>query len=126
MSYTNTAQLGTEHTEWLGKLDFYEAELGILEERLAEVAGKNTSLDARAGTEHFQNQFIVQRNNIAELKHAVKEEARHTLADVKQHVGLVESTRVGEHKKIEEDIKIFEKVINEIRQEFNAYLSKWM
>ena len=126
MSYTNAAHLGAEHKTWLNSLEFYEKELDILESRLAEVAGKNTDAEARAGVEHFQNQFIVQRNNIDELKHAVNEHAHLAFEDAKHHAGHVETTRIDEHHKIDDQVKTFEKVINDLRHEYNLYLSKWM
>ena len=126
MSYTNTAQLGLEHKEWISKLDFYIEELHIMENRLTEVATKNSSIEARAGMEHFQNQFIVQKNNIDELKHKIKEEAHLAFNDASQHAGRVEEHRIEEYKTMGAEIKDFEKVVNELRHEFNQYLSKWM
>lgn len=126
MSYTNASNLGVQHTEWVKTLDFYKSELSILENRLTEVAGKNSGADAMAGVEHFQNQFIIQRNNIDELKHAVNEHSHLTAEDAKHHAGKVETGLVSDHKKIEADVKQFEIVINELRHEFNAFLSKWM
>jgi len=126
MSYTNATNLSTEHKEWLDKLDFYEKELSILKDRLTEIAGKNSSLEARTGIEHFQNQFIVQQNNIDELRHTVKENAHLAFEEVKQHAGHVASGMVDEYKIIDDAIKSFEKVVNELRHEFNLYLTKWM
>lgn len=126
MSYTNTANLGSEHSEWLGKLDFYKNEIGILKERLTEIADKNSSLEARAGIEHFQNQFIIQQNNIDEMKHSINENEHMAFEDVKQHAGHVSTVRVDENKKMEEEIKGFEKVMSDLRHEFNLYLTKWM
>ena len=126
MSYTNTANLGIEPSEWLSKLDFYKNEIGILKERLTEIVGKNSSLEARAGVEHFQNQFIIQQNNIDEMRHSIHENAHHAFEDVKQHAGHVSIARVDENKKMEEEIKGFEKVMSDLRHEFNLYLTKWM
>ncbi|QEC66777.1 hypothetical protein FRZ67_05465 [Panacibacter ginsenosidivorans] len=126
MTYTNASNLSVEHGVWLGSLDFYEKELDILENRLAEVAEKNTDAEAKAGIEHFQNQFIVQRNNIGELKHTVNEHAHLVFEDAKHHAGHVEQARVDDHKKIDDAVKTFEKVIKDLRHEFNTFLSKWM
>ncbi|CAN5900864.1 hypothetical protein BH11BAC4_BH11BAC4_17680 [soil metagenome] len=126
MSYTNAIKLGPAHAGWLRSLDFYETELDILEGRLAEVTIKNTALDAREPAEHFQNQFIVQRNNIDKLKHAIHEHAHLVYEDIKEHVGRVQEKRVEEHAKIEGEVMQFEKVINELRHEFNTYVAKWI
>jgi hypothetical protein len=126
MAYTNASNLGVEHGLWLGTLDFYEVELDIWEHRLAEVAEKNTDSEVKAGVEHFQNQFIVQRNNIDELKHTVNEHKHLVFEDAKHHAGHVESLRVDDHKKIGDSVRTFEKVISDLRHEFNTFLSKWM
>ena len=54
-----------------------------------EIAGKNSGLKARTGIEDFQNQFIVQRNNMDELKHTAKENAHLAFEELKQHAGHV-------------------------------------
>lgn len=124
MSYTNATHLENAHQEWIKALDFYKEDLDILEKRLAEVSLKNTSMVARADAEHFQNQFIVQRNNIDELKHAINEHTHLVFEDMKQHAGRVEETRIDQHKKLEEDVKEFEETVNDLRHEFNKYLAK--
>jgi histone deacetylase complex regulatory component SIN3 len=126
MSYTAVPHLITEHEEWLIAADFYDNELDNLEESLAEVAGKNSSSDAMKSVEHFQNQFIIQRNTIDELRHSINEHVHKTLLDAKDHVGRVESKQVQEHKKIKDEFDSFKKVINELRDEFKIFLSKWM
>jgi NAD-dependent SIR2 family protein deacetylase len=60
------------HQDWLSRLQFYKEEIYILKERLQEITSKNSSKEALAKAEHFQNQFIVQRNNIDELVHSIK------------------------------------------------------
>jgi hypothetical protein len=63
MNYTSVAHCGHEHQEWIKAMDFYKDDLQLLQKRLMEIAGKNNGHDTMAEVEHFQNQFIVQRNN---------------------------------------------------------------
>ncbi|MBS1666954.1 MAG: hypothetical protein JST58_06225 [Bacteroidetes bacterium] len=126
MSFTNTASIGVEHTEWINKLEFYKNDIGILEQRLMDIAGRNSSSEAMAGIEHFQNQFIVQRNNIDELKHAINENVHLAFEDAISHAGRIDGDRIGTQKKLEVQVRAFEKVVNELRQEFNQYAVKWM
>ena len=51
-----------EHTDWISKLKFYDDEICILKNRLSEIISKNTQKDILAEAEHFQNQFIIQKN----------------------------------------------------------------
>ncbi|UEG49769.1 hypothetical protein LK994_14100 [Ferruginibacter lapsinanis] len=126
MSYTNAKHIGNAHQEWLNELDFFEKEIGILERRLAEVNSKNTSNESRAEVEHFQNQFIVQRNNISELKHSINENKHLVFEDAQQHAGHVKVIRMDEYKRFEDEIVASEKILYELRQEFNKYAAKWM
>lgn len=126
MSYTTVAHCGTDHQQWLKAIDFYDNELDILEDRLAEVATKNNGQEAMKGVEHFQNQFIIQRNTIDELRHYIHEHEDNVLKDVKAHAGHIETQQVKNHDALKEEFNGFEKVINELRDEFKLYLTKWM
>lgn len=61
-----------ENTEWKNKLNFYGEEISILSGRLAEITSKNSNKEMLSEVEHFQNQFIIQQNNIDEIKHGIK------------------------------------------------------
>lgn len=126
MSYETVSHSQTEHQEWLKSISFYDNELDILEERLTEIVKKNTSHEALEGLEHFQNQFIVQRNNIDEIRHNINEHAHKSKLNAEKQSEVIEEALASEHEKMKDEFTIFEKVINELRQEFNLYLSKWM
>lgn len=114
------------HDEALRGLEFYKQDLLILQQRLQEVAAKNSSFEVRQSVEHFQNQFIVQRNNIDELKHKINEQLQLLGKDAQAHGGRVDKDLAKEEEQLSEEYKGLEKVINELRHEFNQFLSKWM
>lgn len=126
MSYISVSHCGNEHQIWLKSMDFYDEELDVLEGRLIEIVKKNNRQEAMAGVEHFQNQFIVQRNNIDELKHSINEHSGRVAADVQTHLGKMENSMIAEHDNLKDRVEVFEKVINELRHEYNIFLSKWM
>ncbi|MBI3138646.1 MAG: hypothetical protein HYZ15_08690 [Sphingobacteriales bacterium] len=126
MSYTTITRIGTDHTIWQKGFGFYKDELDIMESRLSQVAGSNTTFEARQGVEHFQNQFIVQRNNIDELKHEVNLYIEKLGADALKHGGRMETGMISEHTVLHQKYEDFERVMNILRHEFNEYLSKWM
>jgi phosphoenolpyruvate-protein kinase (PTS system EI component) len=126
MSFTNTTQVNAEHQEWLKGLDFYKEDIHILENRLTEIASKNTAFEARQGIEHFQNQFLVQRNNIDELRHKIKEHISTNGKKTELAAEVVENEKLAEHENLKDEYLSFEKVIKDLRQEFNIYLAKWM
>ena len=126
MSYTSVTHLTNEHNDWLRALDFYDTEITTMESRLIEVALKNNAQDALKGVEHFQNQFIIQRNNIDELQHNIKinlQQIAHQALAIANHVEIF---TLSEHENMREDFMSFEKIMLELRHEFNRFLSKWM
>ena len=125
MNYTTVSHCGNDHQEWLKGVEFYDQDLDTLEKRLMEIVTKNNTRDVMAGVEHFQNQFIVQRNNIDELRHSINEHAGKVASGAKAHEGRMETTLVGEHEGLGEQVRSFEKVFNELRHEYNLFLAKW-
>ena len=126
MSYTTISHCGNDHLEWLKSIDFYEDEFDSLEKKLMEIADKNSGQEVMAGVEHFQNQFIVQRNNIDELRHSINEHAGKVAVDAKAHAGTMDSYLIGEHDRVKDQFNIFEKIVKDLRHEFNLFLAKWM
>lgn len=126
MSYTSVNHAGTDHTIWLNGSGFYKDEIKVMESRLAEVAMKNTSFEVRQGVEHFQNQFIVQRKNIDELKHEVNLYVAKLANDSKQHAGHIDTVLLPEKVRLHESYESLERIMKGLRAEFNVWLSKWM
>jgi hypothetical protein len=126
MRYTSISHVSNEHSDWLRALEFYDKEFFILESRLADVAEHNSSREVMAGVEHFQNQFVVQRNNIDELQHSIRENLAKLKAEVVVAAGHIESNLVAEHDALREDFMGFEKVVLDLRHEFNRFLAKYL
>ncbi|MDE3250292.1 MAG: hypothetical protein KGO82_16645 [Bacteroidota bacterium] len=126
MSYTTVAHCGNEHASWLKSIAFYEEEFDRMKQQLLELASKNTGHELMAQVEHFQNQFILQRNNTDELKHAIREHDMLVGAEASAHAGKIELATATNHNKVREEFLGIEKVVNDLRHEFNAFLSKWL
>jgi hypothetical protein len=115
-----------ENTEWLNKLSFYTDEITILTGRLEEIAAKNTDKEVLAFVEHFQNQFIIQKNNIDEINHVVKQNEQALEKEINSNPVAVDHRKVEYHAKEADLVNSFEKVFNELREEFNEFSAKWM
>lgn len=126
MTYTSVNYCGTDHSHWLKDLGFYDEELDTLEKRLVEIVQKNNGKEVMASVEHFQNQFVVQRNNIDQLQHDIRQHDGNVAAEAQAHAGKMESSEVAVHGKLKEQVETFEKIFNELRHEYNKFLSKWM
>ena len=79
-----------------------------------------------AGVEHFQNQFIVQRNNSDELNHEINLYVQKLGEDAQHHAGHIGTYLVVEHDQLQDKYENLERIMNGLRHEFKDYLAKWM
>lgn len=119
-------KLHEEHKTWLNKLLFYKDELSIMTNRLSEVAKKNTSREVRSLVDHFQNQLVIQKEQIDFLNHDIKSHESYLDAAVRKNVNNIEQSKFSDHTKHRESIAVFEKLFKELREEMIDFLSKWM
>jgi len=115
-----------ENSDWINRLEFYKEEIEILKERLAEIANKNSSKSVLSEVEHFQNQFIVQRNNIDEIGHLIKLNEQLLENEVNKNEIAVDHRSLPYHIEEKEKLEGFESNISNLRKEFNTFSSKWM
>ena len=127
MKRISITHINNAHNDWLRALDFYKQEIAILKGRLTEIAGKNTGAEVMPKIEHYENQFIVQRDNIDRLIHdtglnvaSAGKEAQDSSA------GYIDATLVIQHTILQERYRQEEKIINELRHEFNQFAAEWM
>lgn len=126
MKEINIKHFANLHVNTLSSLTFYEQEIDILKKRLEEIASKNTGNEVSEGIEHFQNQLIIHREKIDELKHAFHSNL-HGI-----EVQLFETTAFADEDLLEINEQLFdqylaeEKLLNELRHEFLRFAAKWM
>lgn len=117
--------LHVEHSQWLENLKFYDDEIGILRSRITEVAAKNTSQEVMKEIEHFQNQLIIQKNEIDELRHAIKDHENYIENAVAQNPAA-DHKYVNDHAVERDRMDSFEKLFKDMKSELNKFLSKTM
>lgn len=115
-----------ENKEFIGKLTFYKDEIQILQNRLDEVAAKNNQLECMKEVEHFQNQLIIQKNNIDEIKHKVVLDEDRLVKEIEKNEVAIDHRSIYFHAEEKEDVETFERVFNELRKEINLFFTKWM
>ncbi len=119
--------MSNAHTDWLRALDFYKDELGILKERLTEIAGKNTEHELMHKVEHYENQIAVQRDNIDRIAHDIRLNLASTSNEL-QHspAGYIDATLLAQHNTLHQRYLGEEKAVNELRHEFYEFAIDWM
>lgn len=115
-----------ENQDWLKRLDFYKEEIQILRERLEELTRKNTDAEFLKSVEHFQNQFLIQRNHIDELSHDIRLNEGKLVHEILHNPVAVDHRKVENHDTEVDFMGYFEKNFATIRAEFNQMAAKWM
>lgn len=115
-----------ENQDWLKRLDFYKEEIQILRERLEELTLKNTDAEFLKSVEHYQNQFLIQRNHIDELSHDIRLNEGKLVHEILHNPVAVDHRKVENHDTEADFMGYFEKNFATIRAEFNQMAAKWM
>jgi septal ring factor EnvC (AmiA/AmiB activator) len=118
--------LHTENVEWLKQAGFYKDELTILGKRIAEVASRNTSKEIQAQIEHFQNQLIIQKNQLDHLQHNIKQQENEVEENIRQNPTAVDRRKMDDHSSLRDDVTTFDKLFQSMRSEIMEFLSRTM
>lgn len=123
---SHISHVSAEHSSWLRGIEFYNDEIRIMKHRLEEVSSKYTNVDVKKDVEHYQNQFMVQETNLNHLKHDINNHFKHMEQDVEVHAQHLSNHTLAEHDAMRDKYITLEKIINELRHDFNRFLSKNM
>jgi hypothetical protein len=121
---TTLNHLHHQHTDWLRELEFYKLELGILTERLAEVASANTAMSVAQQVEHFQNRFILLNEQLDVLRHDVKLKEQALQEEIKTKPSHIDEKISQPTETLLERVSYLFKSIADTRFEFNGFLAK--
>jgi hypothetical protein len=114
----------SEHDSWQNRIRFYREEISQFNMHLTNVVQGQPPSEVMANVEHFQNQFILQREVLDIIRH-----------DFKQHENLIEALEDQKsnepdggiqklHSIQREKLDEFEKIFHELRTDFNVFLNQ--
>lgn len=126
MKKTSIKHLTFAHQACLRGLEFYLLEIRFLQERLEEIAGDNTGHEVSEQVEHFQNQLIIHREQIDQLKHRINTNLDQVAAELKHSRNFIPEATVDAANQIGADYEQEEQFFKTLRQDFNRFAAKWM
>ena len=119
--------LHMEFQLWTRELIFYKEEIKIFEDHLSAILKRNNKNDVPAQVEHFQNQFILQKEVIDFLKHDLQVSERQLAACVYEMSGDgIENIKMDNHGTLRERVMTFRKIYKDIKNEFRRFEMHWM
>lgn len=113
-----------ELKEWDKSLQFFDDEMLILEHRLQEVVMKNTNTTLLAQVEHFQNQFILQKEQFDILQHDINERKSSIESTIREKAALMNGNGHEKQNEFRSKVQTTEKIFRDTREEFYRFLSK--
>ena len=120
------AHMGEIHQNfatWMKNLTFFKDEMATWQNRLDEVASRNNNPEILKHVEHFQNQFIRQREVLDILNHDLK------LADAALAQNAAENPVASDRRLfdqpegLQDQYLTFEKLYGELKSNFEKFLS---
>lgn len=133
MSTTTTApsqkyigDLHHEHLMWLNILQFRKEETSILEHRAEDIAKRNNRNEIMAELEHYQNEFIRQREVIDELSHDIKLHEQFMALEAMDKPLTIEHKHFTDHAEMRDRMEVFEKLYWDMKDDFYRWLTKWL
>ncbi|WP_304236268.1 hypothetical protein [Jiulongibacter sediminis] len=117
-------ELHKDHVEWKKKLAFYDDELRIYKKQLADISAKNTSHDLKVMVEKFQNQFIIQKDEIDRLNHFINVNEDDLEKEVISNPVAIEHRKMDDDKTLRERMEIFAPLFEELKSEFQEFARK--
>ncbi len=119
-------ELHTEHKEWLNKLSFYKDDLQVFQNRLDEIVRKNTSKELMVNLEHFQNQLIIQHEQIDILRHEINEHEKSIEKSIIDNPVASDHRKMTDHSEYRDKMLRFEDLFHELRKDLMSFVAKWM
>jgi hypothetical protein len=116
--------LHTERKNWLNILSFTIDEMDSMKNRLAEIVAANNKTETTAKAEHFQNQFILQRDVLDVLRHDINETENEMVKQIEANPVATDHKTAPDHTALRERMDTFERLFNELKQEFNTFAAK--
>ncbi len=124
MVQVDISQLSAECNAWREKLRNYREEFSSDEARLRQVAGQPLSKEQLHDVEHLHNQFHIQLINIHDLKQSIKAHDRKMNFEKIAFNGSVNEDSFSRHEGLFEEYNSLELTLQELRNEFNAFLER--
>ena len=126
MVTTDISQIAGECSTWRNTLRDQRADFTSLKEKLQLLSTNLQEKNELQDLEHLQNQFYIQLINIHDLKHAIKTHEQKMNYEKSAHNGMLQAETVAEHENLLDQYQTLDLTLQELRAEFEGFLSRAM
>jgi hypothetical protein len=118
------SDLHFEHQLWQSEAKFFADELKIYQNRLDEIASKNTGSEIAKKISHFQNQFIIQKEQLDILNHDIKIHEQALAKFAQENPIAIDHRLFNDHTAMDEKVNVFKKIYAELKSEFMKFVGE--
>jgi hypothetical protein len=115
---------------WANEMAFFNQEIALFEGYLSEIAKRWSDQDVLAELEHFQNQFILQKEQANILAHDIRTFQYNMSVFAKDNESAIEhkhfDSKADETSQVAERVETYKTIYATLKKEFNVFLSKYM
>lgn len=109
---------------WRRELRFHFDEMDTFQQKLEEISATEWGRDARIGLEQFQNRIMIEKANIAKLKHRCKNKLRNIHAvDYNENI---DGRLRNEQSTLREDMRTYIKLHYDLKEEMMDYFLEYL
>ena len=112
--------------QWKKELSFFADEIQVWKRRLGEVSAKNTHQQIKMTVSHFENQFIIYKDLIDELKHEIQVREDLLAKELKNNPIAYEHRSTNLYMELKGKMDMFLKLYTELKQSFQKFLAETM
>jgi len=119
-NHEKLADLHAEHADWQHQILHYKGGIKSMKDELGVIVARHTPRDVPASAEHFQNQFILQRDVLDIMRHdfkqyenKIEEAQRNNSPDQDNLVHIRDAYKVR--------LSDYDKLYNELKSEFESF-----
>ncbi len=124
MVQVETSQLTGECNSWREKLRQFRDEFSKDKTKLQDAASRTLSKEQLQDVEHLHNQFHIQLINIHDLKHAIKAHEQKMGYEMNVNNGKLNGETMAEHEILLDQYQSLEMTLQDLREEFDQFLSR--
>lgn len=118
-------ELHFEHQLWLRELAFFSDELKIYQKTLEKLVSNESSIDFKKAVERLQNKFLIQTDQLSDLKHHINMHEQWLAKYAEEHPVGIEKELFANHGKIKENVESFKKIYDELKVEFLEFAADY-
>lgn len=126
MTLTKAESFHNDLREWYKLLSFNADLVRVFQNRLTEIVNRNTRKEVLAEAEHFQNQFILQKEQFDVLLHEINDQKMQMRKDFLQDNPVVYLPVADNQVLLKDKMEIADKIFLQTKKEFYRFLSNML